>query len=134
MLEKKRMKSVLIVDDEKEIRSIFEEIFRYELGFESITFAQDGKEAYAICSTHKFDVITLDHMMPQMKGGEFLTALRNMPGLNQKTPVIMISAHLPKFIEKEGNSSHENTVFMDKPIDFNHFSKFIKATLEADSE
>ncbi len=129
------MKKVLIVDDEKEIRSIFEEIFRHELGFESITFAQDGKEAFSLCSIQKFDIITLDHMMPQMKGGEFLTALRNMPGLNQKTPIVMISAHLPKIAgEEERKSIHENTIFMDKPIDFTRFSKFIKATLEIEPE
>lgn len=129
------MKRVLIVDDEKDIRSIFEDIFRNELGFESITFAEDGQEAFSLCSLQKFDVITLDHMMPHMKGGEFLTALRNMPGVNQKTPVIMISAYLPKITSgEERKSVHENTIFMDKPIDFDRFSKFIRATFQADSE
>lgn len=122
------MKKVLIVDDEKDIRNIFEEIFRHDLGFENITFAQDGLEAFTECSLQKFDIITLDHMMPFMKGAEFLIALRNKPGLNQSTPVIMISAHLPEL--SETIKSIENTFFLDKPVDFTRFNRYVKMSLK----
>jgi CheY-like chemotaxis protein len=126
------VKKVLIVDDEKNIRMIFDEVFRHDLGFENITFAQDGLEAFTECSLQKFDIITLDHMMPFMKGADFLIALRNKPGLNQKTPVIMISAFLPEL--SETIKTIENTFFMDKPVDFTRLSRYVKMALKGESE
>jgi CheY-like chemotaxis protein len=121
------MKKVLIVDDEIEIRNIFEEVFRHELEFESITFACDGLEALKECALQKFDIITLDHMMPQLRGADFLAGLRSKPGLNQKTTVIMISAHLPDL--SETIKSTESTYFMDKPVDFKRLYRYVKKSL-----
>jgi CheY-like chemotaxis protein len=121
------MKKVLVVDDEKDIRNIFGEVFAQDLGFESITYAQDGLDAFTECSLQKFDVITLDHMMPFMKGADFLIALRNKPGLNQYTTVIMISAYLPDL--SETIKTVENTFFMDKPVDFARLSRYVKMSL-----
>jgi two-component system nitrogen regulation response regulator NtrX len=122
------MKKVLIVDDEKEIRNIYEEIFRSELGFESVTFAGDGLEAFTECTLQKFDIITLDHQMPFMKGADFLSALRNKPGINQLTPVIMISAFLPEL--PETIKTIENTYFMDKPVDFARLSRYVNMSVK----
>jgi CheY-like chemotaxis protein len=122
------MKKVLIVDDEKEIRLIFEEIFRNELSFESVTFAGDGLEAFIECSLQKFDIITLDHQMPFLKGAEFLHALRNKPGINQHTTVIMISAFLPDLPETV--KTVENTFFLDKPVDFSRLSRYVNMSLK----
>lgn len=122
------MKKVLIVDDEKDIRHIFEEIFRHELEFDSVTFAADGLEAYTECSLQKFDIITLDHHMPFLQGAEFLTALRNKPGINQFTPVIMVSAYLPEL--PETIKTIENTFFVDKPVDFTRLSRYVNMAVK----
>ncbi|MGZ3787758.1 MAG: response regulator [Bacteriovorax sp.] len=122
------MKRVLIVDDEKEIRSIFEEIFRYDLNFDNITFAKDGLEADRICAHQKFDLITLDHMMPKVRGADFLVALRSKSGINQTTPVIMISAHSPGL--SESIKAVTNTYFMDKPVDFRRLASYVKMSME----
>jgi CheY-like chemotaxis protein len=122
------MKKVLIVDDEKEIRHIFEEVFRNDFGFESITFAQDGLEAFTECSLQKFDIITLDHMMPHLRGADFLTALRIKPGINQNTTVVMISAHIPEL--SDAIKTIENTFFMDKPVDFNRLARYVKMSMK----
>lgn len=124
------MKKVLIVDDEKDIRNIFDEVLRQELGFENVTFAADGLEAFTECSLQKFDIITLDHMMPFLKGADFLIALRNKPGLNQFTPVIMITAHMPELSETV--KTIENTYFMDKPVDFNRLIRYVKMSIGTD--
>ena len=89
----------LIVDDESGIREIYEDLLRNEMTFDEVFQAQDGLDAFLLCHTHKFDIILLDHMMPYMKGAEFLVALRNKTGPNQNTPVIMISAYLPDLSE-----------------------------------
>lgn len=125
------MKKVLIVDDEKEIRNVFADILGHEFGLDKITFAGDGLEAYTECSLQKFDIITLDHMMPFMKGADFLIALRNKPGINQHTPVIMISAHLPELSETV--KTIENTFFLDKPIDLQRLIRYVKMSLKSES-
>lgn len=122
-------RKVLIVDDEKDIRHIYEEVLKQELQFDNVTFASDGLEAYTECTLQKFDVITLDHMMPYMKGADFLIALRNKPGINQHTPVIMISAFLPEL--SETIKSIENTFFLEKPVDFSRLIRYIKMTFKS---
>lgn len=123
------MKKVLIVDDEKEVRMTFEDYFRNQLGFDSITFASDGLEAFTESALQKFDVITLDHHMPFLRGDQFLTALRSKPGINQQTHVIMISAHLPEL--EEHIRTIENTFFIDKPVDFKRLQRYVNMTRKA---
>lgn len=123
------MKKILIVDDEIEIRNVYAEIIRQEFGFDNMTYAGDGLEAFNECLAQKFDIITLDHMMPFMKGAEFLIALRNKPGPNQYTPVIMISAYLPELSETV--KSIENTFFMDKPIDLLRLIRYMRMSLSS---
>jgi two-component system chemotaxis response regulator CheY len=118
------MKSVLIVDDEQGVREVFADYFESELQFKNILSAQDGLDAFLECSKQKFDVITLDFMMPILNGADFLSALRNKPGPNQKTVVIMISGYLPELAE--GIKTMDNTFFLDKPVDFTRLSRYVK--------
>ena len=98
IVKENHMKCALIVDDQKEMRDLYVDFFNRDFGLTDLTFAQDGIEAYFQCSTQKFDLITLDHEMPRLKGLDFLVALKNTPGLNQHTPVIIISAFLPNIL------------------------------------
>jgi CheY-like chemotaxis protein len=122
------MKRILIVDDEKEVRDIYEEFILHNLGHNELTFSVDGIEAYIKCSLQKFDTIMLDHKMPRLNGLNLLIALRNKPGLNQFTPVIIISGFLPE-IEK-GELVFENTFFLQKPFSFEDLSKCLKISLK----
>ncbi|MCT4562428.1 MAG: response regulator, partial [Crocinitomicaceae bacterium] len=61
-------KSILIVDDEEDIR----DILQYNLNKEGFTtkVAANGKEAIEIATTMRPDLILLDVMMPEMDGME----------------------------------------------------------------
>lgn len=120
------MKKLLIVDDELEIQSIFKEFF-HSLGFQEIHCANDGLEAYALCTQHNFDLITLDHQMPYYNGASFLTALRSKPGNNRKTPVFLISAFIPDI--DDSVKAFENTFFFDKPVNFESLTRNAKLIL-----
>lgn len=121
------MKKVLIVEDQKEIRELLEEIFTKGLGFKHVTFACDGLEGFAETCLQKFDLICTDHSMPFYNGGDLICAIRNKEGLNQHTPVILISgllSELPRDIKKL-----DSVYFLEKPIDFTRFTRYVRMAM-----
>ena len=85
----KRQKTILIVDDEPEIRGLMQEILTEE-GY--LTFAvKNAKEAQNIIVDNPPDLVYLDIWMPQVDG---ITLLKKWSEANQLNfPVIMISGH-----------------------------------------
>ena len=82
------MKSVLVVDDEKDIRKTLRMILEYD-HFE-VHFAEDGPSALAQISNTTFDAMLLDIKMAGMDGLEVLQKAKEMqPDL----PIVMISGH-----------------------------------------
>jgi len=79
-------KSVLIVDDEENIRNLIGAYLKKE-GFK-IYAAANGIEALNIIKANEIHLIILDVMMPGMDGFETLKRLRR----DYDTPVIMLSA------------------------------------------
>ncbi len=71
------MKSCLVVDDSKVIRTVARRILE-ELEF-SVNEAENGKIALESCSSALPDAVLLDWNMPQMDGIEFLKELRKLP-------------------------------------------------------
>lgn len=123
------MSKILIVEDQKEIREILEGIFRTELGFENIVFAVDGLDGFVEAYLQKFDLICTDQEMPFGKGCDMILAIRNKAGLNQHTPLIMISSNATEFSDKLKNV--ESLYFVDKPIDFARLSRYVKMAMLA---
>lgn len=81
---------VLIVDDMLTMRKIVSKILR-ELGFSSITEAQDGAEAWEKAKGGEFGLIISDWNMPNCTGLEFLKKVRS----DQKiagTPFLLVTA------------------------------------------
>ena len=72
------MKSCLIADDSKVIRTVARRILE-GLEFE-ISEAVDGREALALCHRGMPDAIILDWNMPVMSGIDFLRELRSTDG------------------------------------------------------
>ena len=113
--------SVLIVDDEKDIRDIFEFIFENK-NFE-IFYAGDGLSAIEICSKRSFDIIFLDIMMPKMKGTELYFKLKSIMG--KKPNVIFISGfNLSDDLKQI--MDNENLPFIAKPFHFEAIWALVK--------
>lgn len=79
-------KSILIVDDEDNIRNLLAVYLRKE-GFE-IYQADNGVEALNIIKSNQIDFVVMDIMMPVMDGFETLKILRK----DSNVPVMMLSA------------------------------------------
>ena len=59
-----------------------------------IDTALSGKECLECVRAHTYDVIFLDHMMPEMDGIETLQNMRMLSdNINQETPIIMLTAN-----------------------------------------
>src|SRR5215475_971310 len=80
--------SVLIVDDETEIRESLQTLLEIE-GFE-VEMAATGEEGLAQMANHPFDLVLLDLTLPGRNGMEILSDIRTH---DSQIPVIMITAY-----------------------------------------
>ena len=83
-------KSILIVDDEADVREITK--LGLEMGTDwAVLTASSGEDALAIAATQTPDVILLDMMMPDMDGRATLQQLK-AESATQTIPVILVTA------------------------------------------
>ncbi|MEJ2721534.1 MAG: response regulator [bacterium] len=114
-------KTVLIVDDEDDVREYFADILT-DAGFNVIT-AADGEDALNRVRERRPDFISLDLVMPRKSGIKFLYELRhNKDWVN--IPVVIVTAHANyKLGEKdlqnvlEDKSFRGPKAYLEKPID-----------------
>ena len=68
------MPTVLVIDDQMELRTLFQRVLEHG-GYQVIT-AEGGEEAVRMTEAWIPDLILLDLSMPQMDGFEFLRTVR----------------------------------------------------------
>jgi CheY-like chemotaxis protein/CRP-like cAMP-binding protein len=83
------MKSVLVIDDNPDIRENTAEILELA-GYKTFT-AENGKKGVEIAQREKPDVIVCDIMMPELDGYGVLHLLRKNPGTEQ-IPFVFLTA------------------------------------------
>ncbi len=82
------MKSILIIDDDKQVATVFQ-VALTSSGFKVMT-APDGKTGINIVKQQPFDLVLLDEMMPDMSGNEVLRTLKE-DDATKAVPVVMLS-------------------------------------------
>lgn len=107
------MEKILVIDDERPIRSTLKEILEFE-NFKVDT-AEDGKQGLEMILANKYDLILSDIKMPKMDGMEVLDALIEK---GVETPVVMISGHgnVETAVEAIKKGAYD---FIQKPLDLN---------------
>ncbi|MDY5576404.1 MAG: response regulator [Lachnospiraceae bacterium] len=108
-------KKILIVDDNLMNRKIFMGLLKHSEM--KIYEADSGKACIELLKENKFDIIFLDHMMPEMDGIETLHIIKTMKdNLNKDTPIIALTANAMddarKYYTGEGFSD-----YLAKPIE-----------------
>jgi phosphate regulon transcriptional regulator PhoB len=83
------MKSILVVDDEKDIVDLVAYNLEKE-GYKVLT-ASDGEKALAVIKKEKLDLVVLDLMLPGIKGLDICRIIRRYPE-TEWLPVIMLTA------------------------------------------
>lgn len=105
------MKTVLFVDDDKNIRDIYRLYFKDKY---NCLFAKDGNEGLKILEKNDANLIILDLMMLNMNGYNFAKSLRFKPKY-YFLPIIAVTAKVdPKSI-KEAKQAGIN-MFITKPF------------------
>ena len=111
---------ILVVDDEQDIKTLFEQRFRREIrkGDFSFTFCFSGEEALAFYREHPSEVILIlsDINMPGMSGLELLRQIRES---HPDAPpfIMMITAYSDSENKKKAERLGAND-FLQKPLDF----------------
>ena len=114
---------ILIIDDERAIRSSLRDILEYENY--NVEEAENAVKALEILKQQSFDVIFCDIKMPQMDGLEFLEKTKT----SVEAPIIMISGHgtIETAVEALKNGAYD---FIEKPLDLNRLLVSVRNALE----
>lgn len=112
-------KTILIVEDDEDIRNLYIEILTGE-GFRILS-ASSGDEALKILNNEKRDpcLIVTDFMMPGMTGAELVEIIRK-EDLLISLPVVMISA------KPLSNEQTQGVDFLKKPIEVDTIIEKVK--------
>lgn len=131
IFNKKRMicpgVSVLVVDDEPMNLLVAEEILKgYQM---KVKTAGSGREALALCENEEFDLVFLDHMMPEMDGVETLKFLRKIDtDTGRELTIIALTANAVSGAREM--FLHEGfDEFVSKPIETFELERAIRKTL-----
>lgn len=81
-----------------------------------VDIAESGKEALSKCEAMKYDLIFMDHRMPEMSGLEAVRALQVGKGINADTPVIYMSANDEQTFVNEIAADMVFQGYIEKPV------------------
>lgn len=117
------MFQILVVDDDKNTRLLFQAILEHENY--TVFTASNGLEAMEAMDKNHIDLVVLDIMMPKMDGYELTKVLRES---DNNLPILMVSAkQLPQ--DKKKGFLVGTDDYMAKPIDGEEMVLRIKALL-----
>jgi CheY-like chemotaxis protein len=116
----------LVVDDE-EMNLIVAKGILSGYGM-NVTLVRSGREAIKECEQNRYDVIFMDHMMPEMDGVEAMKTIKINSGSDDHTAMIAFSANAVSGVRdmfmKEGFDE-----FIAKPIDTAELERVLKKLL-----
>lgn len=118
------MPKILIIDDERAIRSTLKEILEFENY--TVDEAEDGEKGLQLLGKSKYDVALCDIKMPGMDGIEVLEKAME---ISPDTPFIMISAHgtIDTAVEATKKGAYD---FLQKPPDLNRLLVTVRNALD----
>ena len=121
--------TILLVDDEEMVLEVGERFLKV-MGYQVLT-AREGREAIEVYKKHRdtIDLVLLDIIMPNMKGGEVFDRLKE---INPEVTVLLSSGYS---IDGEASNILERgcSGFIQKPFDMNQLSQSIGALLKKNS-
>lgn len=118
------MSKVLIIDDERPIRSTLRDILEYEKL--TVEEAENGTIGIESIKKTDFDLVLCDIKMPGMDG---LEVLKKIQDINPELPVVMISGHgtIETAVEAIKSGAYD---YIAKPPDLNRLLVTVRNALE----
>lgn len=102
---------ILVVDDDKNIRKLFQTVLEGE--HYTVSLAENGEQALELMETAHIDLAVVDIMMPKLDGYEFTRQLRES---NSTLPILMVTAKQLPADRKAGYLVGTDD-YMTKPVD-----------------
>lgn len=119
-----RMKKILVVDDEKLLRNLLEEIL-LRMGKE-VMVAKNGQEAISLLQTEKFDLVFTDMKMPKKSGMDVLEETKKK---NPEALVIIVTAF--GTVEDAVNATKKGAFhYLIKPFSFDAIESVVQKAEE----
>jgi len=119
---------ILVVDDERDIQTLFEQKFRKEIKEKQMefAFAFSGEEALSYLNQHEHETVLIlsDINMPGMSGLELLRKIKEK--YLKPPPVVMI---ITAYGDEESYNKAKQLGaddFLTKPVDFNYLKERFK--------
>lgn len=118
------MAKILVVDDERSVRTIIKELL--DLEGHTVDAAEDGVQALEKFREAGYDLVITDIKMPNMEGDELLSKIRE---LQSDIAVIMVSGH--SSIDKAVECIHKGAFdFISKPVEMNRLLVSVRNSLD----
>lgn len=118
-----RRARVLVVDDEKGVRDVLQNILQRQ-GHHVIP-APDGATAIRLSAANEFDIVFCDLMLPGMSGFAVLSALRKH---RRRLPVVVMSGY-PTDEVRSGSLLLGAFAFLAKPFELERIHALIARAL-----
>lgn len=114
---------ILVVDDvEVNLKVIVNLLKKTKIDVDT---AKSGKQCLSMITEKKYDIIFMDHMMPEMNGVETYTRMKELnSSLNLNTPVIMLTANAITGVREE-YLKEGFTDYLSKPVRGDKLEKMI---------
>ena len=123
--------TVLIVDDNEINLLVAEELLKqYDIQADT---AQSGAEALRMMNEKHYDLVFMDHMMPEMDGIEATKWIRTYQDWRSQVPIVALTANAISGMKELFLSSGMND-FISKPIELDTLNRVLKTWLPPEKQ
>jgi two-component system, chemotaxis family, chemotaxis protein CheY len=121
------MTRILVVEDQASIRQMTCSALRHA-GFDKLTAAIDGEEAWEMLKQATFDLVLTDLEMPRLDGLGLLRRIRSDPVLGT-LPTILLTSRRSAAVVTEAASLRANS-FLIKPATTDSIARHIRFAIQ----
>jgi len=100
-------KRILLADDQQEVRETVKMLL--DIDEHTVTQAADGREALALFTPGRFDLVITDYLMPGMRGDELASHLRQLAPMQ---PILIITGSA----QSAGGLNSAADAILEKPF------------------
>lgn len=120
---------VLCVDDSFVNLKVLQNMLKeYDI---KATICKSGAEALELVSTSEFDIMLIDHKMPEMDGAELITKIKELKNANSSVPMICATADFGPTV-KENLVKEGFTDYLAKPINVIYLARILDMYIPED--